>query len=178
MTTPGILAAAAALAAVIIIVALAVSLWTTARDVRNAQHAADCHRDRVLERDRQLAQASGELEILRQLRDAQQAQIEGLAAELADLRAGALVGRHVAVNTPLPDDQSFRGVCTLELEDGGLVLTAAVLLEHVRGRDQSVRIDETPVGDIVIRAYSWAQVINADGSLDDVDETAANPQEV
>lgn len=66
-----------------------------------------------------------------------------------------LQGEHVIVNTPKPDDQSLRGFCVEELSRDRLRLTGAVYLEP----DGRSGVVEVPAGDVVVPAYSWAQVI-------------------
>lgn len=154
---------AAVLVAVIVITALAVLLWTARVDVANAEHAAECHRDRALELERELAQSQGELEGARRWAARLERELDEHLAELSALQAGPLVGRLVAVNTPNPDDQSIRGVCTRELEDGGLVLSPAVYMDTVRTRGGELQVQERPMAAAVIPRYAWAQIIDADG---------------
>lgn len=76
---------------------------------------------------------------------------------LAELSASPLVGKLVIVNTPMPDDQSFRGVVTRDdFNDGdGLVLTAAVRLATVQG-DEGLELIEEPTGDLILPRYASA----------------------
>lgn len=162
---------AGALVALIIIVALLALLWTAHRDVKRAEH----YRERYLEQAAELAEARGLAEAHRTLIKRQDTRVAELQAELDELQAGPLVGRQVNVNTPNPDDQSFRGVCTRELAEGGLVLTAATYMDTVRVRGGELQIVERPIGDAVIPRWSWAQVLDADGDVaEDVDGNAAD----
>lgn len=82
--------------------------------------------------------------------------ITELDDELEGYRAGPLVGQRVIVNTPRPDEQSIRGVVTLTLDDGSIVLAAGELLETVRDRDGE-HVEAQPLGDVVIARHSWIQ---------------------
>lgn len=170
MNSQAIIAAGAIVALLIILVALAVLLWTVRADADVARHASRCDRDDRLKRDRDVARLKGELDATRLQRDYSTRQRDELNAELERLHAGPLVGKVVSVNTPAPDDQSFRGVCVRELADGGVVLTAAVYLDTVRSRGELV-VEERPAGDVVVRRYSWAQIINPDGTPGDTIES-------
>jgi hypothetical protein len=104
--------------------------------------------------------------VYRDLRDRRLADaVERAAArrhelELAALeRGGELEGELVIVNTPRPDDQTLKGVCRRELASGGLVLEAAVYLERRPSRG-SEEVDEVPAGDVVVPAYSFAQIVH------------------
>lgn len=87
-------------------------------------------------------------------------------ALLARLRRGGLedllVGKTVVVNTPKPDDQSFRGVVREELATGELVLGAAIYYERRWGRGGQEVAAEVVVGDVVVRGPklgAWIQVL-------------------
>jgi hypothetical protein len=124
-------------------------------------------RDRAIEeRDRASVAASrtnADLIALRGERAALSARIEHAGERIGELeddleryRTGPLLGQRVIVNTPRPDEQSIRGVVTIELDSGGLVLAAAELLETVHDRDGE-HVEAQAIGDVVVPAYSWAQ---------------------
>jgi hypothetical protein len=79
-------------------------------------------------------------------------------------RRRPLEGELCVIHTPKPDDQSLRGVVRAELDRGALVLSAAVYLEREGGERGGEVLREVPVGDVVIPAYSWAQIA-ASGAL-------------
>lgn len=83
------------------------------------------------------------------------------AAEAAPARRPSLVGELVVVNTPQPDDQSLRGIVRHELDNGGLVLTAAVYIDREHGRGGESTPVEVPAGDVYVPSYSWAQIVQA-----------------
>jgi hypothetical protein len=99
-----------------------------------------------------------EREQLAAMRDRLHAMRARIAAVEEEVASSALVGELVVVNTPKPDDQTLRGVCTRELKSGGLVLEAAVYLEREWSKGAEVA-REVPAGDVVVPAYSWAQVV-------------------
>lgn len=175
MTTGTLILGGVIVALLIVVAGLAAMLYTTWRDLGTLAH----YRDRVPELREEQARLAGELDAERRENGRLLELIHVQHEELLELKAGPLVGRLVSVNTPNPDDQSIKGVCARQLADGGLVLEAAVYMDTVRGRDQVVEVVERPIGTAIVRAYSWAQVLEADGSPGERVESdvAPTPQE-
>lgn len=158
MTPQAIVATGIAAAAIAALITLLVVRLRDARLDRDAaiagrgplERKADALRDELVTARRLAAGAEARLEHTLQ-------RVGELELELAELTASPIVGKVVVVNTPRPDDQSIRGVVTRELEDGGVVLTAAVVLETVVDRAGESSVEERPAGDVVVRRVSWVQ---------------------
>lgn len=102
--------------------------------------------------ERELARAGARLEVAAKVRGELDSRVAELEAELEARSAGPdLEGRYVIVNTPKPDDQSFRGWVRREYPGGELELTNAELLEP--GPDGTVVAQ--PAGTVLVERHSW-----------------------
>lgn len=158
----------AIVAALAVVALIAVVAYLVAR-LRDADRAFATALLRQAETENQAQRASAEATTAnadviaqrRQLADARGRQdhaverIAELEEDLAAYRCG-LVGQFVLINTALPDDRSIRGIVAQELDDGGLVLRAADLLETVPGRGGAT-VSAQPLGDVVVPSYSFLQ---------------------